>query len=91
MVKFIPEKLYEYMQSVKSTLKQVDIEPGYTILDSKSEDHYFKYKDQATLNDEQVKDFKKSAKYQEKPLQAKDIIDDTGKHFDPEVIENKAG
>jgi len=48
--KLIPEKLFEYMLSVKDSLKQVDIEEGYTILDSKKEEHYFKYKDQATLN-----------------------------------------
>lgn len=83
--KLFDQSTIEYVQKIKSDIKQIEVDKDYVVVDNANKDFLFKYdKKETTMSQQEVDDLAKNKKWMEKK-----VNDIKNEDFEKEFIENK--
>ena len=85
IAKLFDSSAIEYVEKIRTELKQVEVDKDYHVVDNANQDFLFKYDKKVTnVTQEEVDELAKNKKWIEKKL-----TDVKNEDFDREIIENK--
>lgn len=67
--KLLDPSTIEYVQKIKSDIKQIEVDKDYVVVDNANKDYLFKYdKKETTVSQQEVDDLAKNKKWMEKKV-----------------------